>query len=169
MASRRGSSHVRPRAPSSGRPKLQPVRAKAPDRHRLREHRGLDARRRRAPIVTRTFLALAIGALAVATFVVASGGIGPVLSALRSGFGSAFDNLTATASPGQATAPITTSPRIAVPAQPYTNVDTVDLSVTVPLEAVGDPTAKVRIYLALAGLEAAPVVDVPVGTTSRMV
>lgn len=169
MASRRGSSHVRPRAPSSGRPKLQPVRAKAPDRHRLREHRGLDARRRRAPIVTRTFLALAIGALAVATFVVASGGIGPVLSALRAGFGSAFDNLTATASPGQATAPITTSPRIAVPAQPYTNVDTVDLSVTVPLEAVGDPTAKVRIYLALAGLEAAPVVDVPVGTTSRMV
>jgi hypothetical protein len=39
----------------------------------------------------------------------------------------------------------------------------------VPTEVLDDPTAKVRIYLALEGLKAAPVVDVPVGTTSRMV
>jgi hypothetical protein len=45
----------------------------------------------------------------------------------------------------------------------------VDLTVTVPTEAVGDPTARVRVYLALEGLEPAPVVDWPVGTTSRMV
>ena len=169
MPSRRGSSHVRPRAPSSGRPRLQPVRAKAPDRHRVREHRGLDARRPKAPIVTRTLLALAVGVLAVGTFIVASGGIGPMLSALGAGFGSAVGHMTATPSPGQTLAPVTDSPRIASPPQPYTNVDTVDLTVTVPLEALGDPTAKVRIYLALAGLEPAPVVDVPVGTTGRMV
>ena len=33
----------------------------------------------------------------------------------------------------------------------------VDLTVSVPTEVVGDPAAKVRIYLALEGLEPAPV------------
>jgi hypothetical protein len=169
MASRRGSSHVRPRAPSSGRPRTQPVRAKAPERHRVREHRGLDARRRRTPLVTRTVLALSVFALAAVAFLVAVGGIGPLLSTLGSGFGTAADHLTATASPSQTVAPVTDSPRISPPAQPYTNSDTVDLIVSVPIEALGDPTAKVRIYLALEGLQPAPVVDVPLGTTSRMV
>lgn len=107
--------------------------------------------------------------LAAVAFIAASGGIGPVLSTLASGFGAAFGQLTATASPSQTIQPVTDSPRIAPPDQPYTNQDTIELIVTVPLEAVGDPTAKVRIYLALEGLEPAPVVDVPVGTTSRMV
>jgi hypothetical protein len=56
-----------------------------------------------------------------------------------------------------------------VPDQPYTNEESVNLSISVPLEALGDPTSKVRIYLALEGLEAAPVLDVPVGTTSRLI
>ena len=64
---------------------------------------------------------------------------------------------------------MTDSPRLASPAQPFTNVALADLTVTVPTEVVGDPGAKVRIYLALEGLEAAPVIDVPVGTTSRMI
>jgi hypothetical protein len=41
--------------------------------------------------------------------------------------------------------------------------------VSVPVEALDDPTAKVRIYLALEGLQPAPVVDVQVETTSRIV
>jgi hypothetical protein len=41
--------------------------------------------------------------------------------------------------------------------------------VSVPVAVLGDPTAKVRIYLALEGLKAAPVLDIPVGSTSRMV
>jgi hypothetical protein len=135
----------------------------------VREHRGLDARRRRAPLVTRTVLALAVIALAAAAFVVAIGGIGPMLSTLRAGFGTAVGHLTATSSPDQTALPVTDSPRIAQPQQPYTNSDTVELTVTVPIEALGDPTAKVRLYLALEGLEPAPVVDVPLGTTSRMV
>jgi hypothetical protein len=145
------------------------VRAKAPDRQRVREHRGLDARRRRAPLVTRTALVLSVVALGVAAFIVAVGGIGPVLSTLAAGFGSAFSHLTATPSPSQTLLPVADAPRIAVPQQPYTNTDTVDLAISVPLSALGDPTAKVRIYLALEGLEAAPVFDVQVGTTSRMV
>jgi hypothetical protein len=168
MPSRRDSSHVRPRAPSSGRPRTQPVRAKAPDRRRVREHKGLDARRRRPPLVTRTLLALSVVALAAVAFITASGGIGPVLGALGAGFGTAFGHLTATSSPSQASLP-PDAPRIALPGQPYTNSDTVDLAISVPVDALGDPTAKVRLYLALEGLEATPVVDVSVGTTSRMV
>ena len=40
---------------------------------------------------------------------------------------------------------------------------------SVPIEVLGDPTARIRFYLALEGLEPAPVFDVNVGTTSRMV
>lgn len=166
MTTRRGS-HVRPRPPSSGR--TQPVKVAAPDRRRVRQHRGLDARRKQPPLATRSLLAISVVALAAAAFLVASGGIGPVLSSLGSGIGSAFGRLTATPVPSATELIPTDSPRIASPAQPYTNVAMVELTVSVPQEVVGDPAAKVRIYLALEGLEPAPVVDVPVGTTSRMI
>lgn len=167
MTSRRGSSHVRPRPPSSGRT-AHPVKVAAPDRRRVRQHRGLDARRKRAPLATRTLLALSVVILAGAAFVVASGGIGPVLTTLAAGFTGAFDRLTATPIPSSTQLPPTNAPRIDPPAQPFTNVAMVDLSISVPIEVVGDPRARVRIYLALEGLEPAAVVDVPVGTTSRM-
>lgn len=167
MSTRRGASHVRPRPPSSGRPS-QPTKVKAPDRRRVRQHRGLDARRKRAPLATRTFLALSVALLAGAALLAAGGGIGPVLSSLAAGFGSAFDRLAATPVPSLSDLPPTQSPRIAVPQQPFTRETSIDLNVTVPPGVVGDPSAKVRIYLALEGLQAAPIVDVPVGTSIRL-
>lgn len=167
MSTRRGSSHVRPRPPSSGRT-TQPVKVAAPDRRRVRQHRGLDARRKRAPLATRTLLGLSVAVLAGAAFVVASGGIGPVLATLGAGFSSAFDRLTATPLPTSTELPPTDSPRLASPVQPYTNEATVELRVTLPVEVIGDPTAKVRVYLALEGLDAAPVIDQAVGTTTGM-
>ncbi len=167
MPSRRASPHVRPRPPSSGRT-TQPVKVAAPDRRRVRQHRGLEGRRKRAPLATRTLLAVAVAVIGGIAFVTAVGGIGPVLATLGAGFSTAFDRLTATPLPTSTELPPTDSPRIASPQQPYTNTAMITLSVSVPLEVVGDPTAKVRIYLALAGLEPAPVVDVPVSTTSRM-
>ncbi len=167
MTSRRGSSHVRPRPPSSGRA-TQPVKVAAPDRRRVRQHRGLDARRQRAPLATRTLLALSVVLLAGAAFVAASGGIGPVLSTLGGGFTAAFDRLTATPLPTSTQLLPTDAPRIASPAQPFTGNAQVELQVTLPAEVVGDPTARVRIYLALEGLEAVPVVDKAVGPTTGM-
>src|SRR5918995_3308701 len=111
MPSRRGAAHVRPRPPSSGRPRLQPVRAEAPDRHRVRQHKGINARRRRAPLVLRTLLAVSIAALAAGTFVVASGGVGPVLTTLAAGFSTAFGKLVATPVPGGTSVPFSDSPR----------------------------------------------------------
>jgi hypothetical protein len=168
MTSRRGASHVRPRPPSSGRP-VQTVKVRAPDSRRVRQHRGLDARRPRAPLVTRTLLALSVVLLAGAAFVLASGGIGPILSSLGAAFESAVGRLTATPVPTDSTLPPTDSPRIASPRQPYTNEAMINLAVTVPAEAVGDPAAVVRIYLALEGLEPAPVGEWPVASTSLMV
>ena len=168
MTSRRGASHVRPRPPSSGRP-VQAVKVRAPDARRVRQHRGLDARRPKAPLVTRTLLGLSVVLLGGAAFVLASGGIGPILSSLGAAFDSAIGRLTATPVPTDSTLPPTDSPRIAVPDQPYTNEEMVNLAITIPTEVVGDPAAKVRIYLALEGLESAPAGEWPVGSTSLMV
>jgi hypothetical protein len=168
MSSRR-SKHVRPRPASTGRPKLQPIKAAAPDRRRIRAHPGISSRRRRTPLVVRTSLVLAVVLLAGGVFLVASGGIGAGLTALAGGFNTAFNRLVATPVPTSTDLPPTDSPRIAAPDQPYTNKASVDLDVSVPIASLGDPNAKVRIYVALEGLEAAPLVDVPVGTTSRMI
>jgi glucodextranase-like protein len=148
---------------------VQPVKAAAPDRRRIRQHRGISARRRGAPLVLRTLLALGVAILAGGVLLAASGGIGPALTALAGGFSTAFDRLVATPVPTSTDLPPTDSPRIAPPEQPYTSTAAIDLNVSVPTAVLGDPNARVRIYLALEGLAAAPVVDVPVGTTSRMV
>jgi len=168
MPSRRSTSHVRPRPPSRGRPTAQPVKTAAPDRRRVRQYQGMDARRPRPPLAARTLLGLSVAALAVVAFVFASGGIGPILDTLTAGIGSAFGRLTATPLPSATAIPSTTAPRIASPDNPWTNEPEVDLTITVPGPALGDPTAKVRVYLALEGLDPAPVIDVPVGTTSQM-
>ena len=165
---RRASSHVRPRPPSRGRTSPQPVKVGAPDRRRVRQYKGLDARRKRAPLATRTLLGLSVAVLAIAAVLTVGNGIGPLLGSLASGFASAIGRLTATNAPTVSQLPPTDSPTIESPEQPYTNSATITMSVSVPAEAVGDETAKVRIYLALEGLTPAPVVDVPVGTTRRM-
>lgn len=116
----------------------------------------------------RTLLALAVVLLAGGVFFAASGGIGPTLTTLAGGFTGAFDRLVATPVPTASDLPPTDSPRITPPGQPYTNKAEIDLGITVPVAALGEPGAKVRVYLTLEGLHAAPVVDVPVGTTSRM-
>jgi len=144
------------------------VKTAAPDRRRVRQYQGMDARRPRPPLAARTLLGLSVAALAVVAFVFASGGIGPILNTLTAGIGSAFGRLTATPLPTATEIPPTTAPRIKAPENPYTNQSNVDLTITVPAPAVGDPTAKVRLYLALEGLEPTPIVDVPVGTTSQM-
>ena len=113
-------------------------------------------------------MAMSIAVLIAATFLAAAGGIGPVLATLGAGLSAAVDRLVATPVPTQTELPPTDSPRIALPEQPFTNVPSVTLEITVPEEVVDDATAKVRVYLALEGLEGAPVLDVPIGETTRL-
>lgn len=168
MTSPRGrTSHVRPRPPSTGRPS-KPVRVARPDTQRVRQHRGIDARRRRLPLPTRLLLGLSVVALGGAVFLTATGGLGPIVATLGSGFGSAIGKLTATAVPSESIVVATNSPIIAQPESAWTNQAQVNLKVTVPSDALGDTNAKVRIYLALQGLKPAPLDEVPIGTSLTM-
>lgn len=114
-------------------------------------------------------LGLSVGLLAAAAFLLATGGIGPILSTLGAGFQSAIDRLTASAVPIETGLVLTESPHIASPDQPYTNQSTISLDITLPAEAVGDAEAMVRVYLALEGLEPAAVGEWPVGATTHLV
>lgn len=164
MTTRRArSAHVRPRPPSSGH-SPQPVRAKKPDPYRVRQHRGLDGRRHGLPLPTRLLLGLSVAALGGAVFLTASGGIGPMVSALGASFSGAFERIVATPVPSASVIVATNSPIINPVASPYSRAKTIDLTVTVPSDVVGTPNAKVRVYVALQGHTPAPVKEVPIGS-----
>ena len=164
MTTRRGrTGHVRPRPPSTGRPSAK--RSGRPQTQRARQHRGLDARRSRLPLPTRILLLTSVLALAGAVFLTATGGIGPIVATLGSGFANAFGRLVATPVPTEAVVVATNSPIIGQPESAYTNDDRIQLRITVPNDVVGDADAKIRLYLALEGLEAAPIQDVAIGET----
>jgi hypothetical protein len=162
MTTRRGrATHVRPRPPSSGR-SPQSVRTAKPDAYRVRQHRGIDARRNRLPLATRVLLALSILTLGGAVYLTATGGIGPVVAALGASVSNAFSRLSATPLPSEPVIVATSSPIISQPASPYSRDKTVNLQITVPQDVAGTSNAKVRLYLALKGLTAAPIEDVPI-------
>lgn len=164
MTTPRGrTGHVRPRPPSTGRPSPTARNVK-PKTARVRQHRGLEARRRRLPMPTRLLLGLSVLALAGAVFLTATGGIGSVVGALGAGFASALDRLIATPAPTQEVIVATGSPIISSPDSAYTNGDTLDLRIIVPADAAASTGAKVRIYLALKGLKPTPIRDVPVSS-----
>lgn len=157
------ASHVRPRPPSTGRPS-KPVRTARPDTQRVRQHRGIDARRRRLPLPTRLLLALSVVALGGAVFLTATGGIGSIVATLGAGVSSALGKLVATAVPTESIVVATNSPIISQPASPYSKEAQISLRVTVPADVLGDADAKVRMYVALEGLTSAPIDDVPIGS-----
>jgi hypothetical protein len=144
------------------------VRNVRPKATRVRQHRGLDARRRRLPLPTRLLLLLSVGALGGAVFLTATGGIGPLVSTLGAGFAGAFGRLIATAVPTEAIVVATGSPIISAPKNAYTNVEKIPLKVTIPADVVGQADAKVRIYLALEGLDPKPIQENAVGTSVSM-
>jgi hypothetical protein len=166
MTSRGRTTHVRPRPPSTGRPR-HAARVAAPSSQRVRVHRGLEARRRGLPIPARALLTMSVVILGVAVFLTASGGIGPLVASLGNSFGDAFNRLVATPNPSATAAVATDSPIIAPPAEPYTNQPAATLHISVPV-AVEGTNATVRVYVALQGLSLTPVGDVAVGSTTQV-
>jgi hypothetical protein len=166
MSSSRGRSQVKPRRPSTGRPRTT-IKAPAPAKDRVRSHRGLDGRRQRLPLASRLVLALAVAALGGTVFLTAVGAIGPLVGSLGSTLDGAIGKLTATAQPSTAEVVATNSPIIAPPETPYTNQPSATLRIVIPTEVVGT-TASVRVYVALDGLSLAPIAEVPVGSTTQV-
>lgn len=169
MTTRRGRpNHVRPRPPSSGRPKPRP-RVTSPDPYRLRVPRGLDARRKVLPLPARLLLALAVVALGAAVLLTATGGIPKVVNLIGASFSGFIKSVSATPSPSPSVVVIDGAPTIAAPPEPYSNQPRVDLQVTLPPSVVGNATARLRIYLTLEGQEPAPIAEIPVSSTTRQI
>lgn len=101
-------------------------------------------------------------ALGGAVFLTATGGLGPIVANLGGTFANALGKLTATALPSESIIVATNSPIIGQPESAYTNQAQINLRITVPSDALGDATAKVRVYLALEGLKPSPIDDVAI-------
>jgi hypothetical protein len=114
-------------------------------------------------------LLVAVSALAAVVFLTASGGIGPVVSALGAGFSGAFGRLAATPVPTTSNIAVSDAPVISQPTSLYSRDETTDLRINVPPAVVGVADAKVRVFVALEGLIAAPIKDVPIGSSVTLV
>lgn len=170
MQSRRGGrpSQVRPRPPSTGRPK--PVRARpvAPAQTRLAPHRRVE-RSPGLPLGARILLGAAVLALGTSVLWFGSGGIGPVVSSLASAFGAVIDDAGRTAAPTRTPmAPVADAPLIQAPAEPLTNLPTVDIAVAIPADVVGLSGHAVRLYVTLPETPARLVAQAPVGPTAQV-
>jgi hypothetical protein len=106
-------------------------------------------------------------ALGAAVFLTATGGIGTVVASLGGSLEQAFGKLIASVQPTASQVVATDSPIIAAPENPVTNQPTAALRITVPA-AVINTTAKVRVYVALHGLQMTAVQDVAVGSTTQV-
>jgi hypothetical protein len=170
MTTRRGSrpTHVRPRPPSDGRPSPVRVRPRAPAPGRL-SARGPVRRSSGVPLLGRLALGAGVVVVGILVIYLGAGGLGTIV-------GSVSDTVTAfvrgvTASPVPSPTPVTVAdaPTIEAPAEPYTNQGQVDLVITVPSALAGDDDYVVRVYLALKDQSPAPIDELPLGPTARMV
>ena len=166
---RRGGrpSQVRPRPPTGSRPAPVKVRPR-PAPVRYSGHRALD-RRRPLPLVVRLALVAVVVAIGMAVFSAATGGLTRVVSAIGGSVEGFIDDITRTPRPSATPLIVSDAPFLEAPEEPYTNVPTVDLVVTVPADVVGDPDTILRLYVALPEQAPAPIDELPIGTTRRMV
>jgi hypothetical protein len=104
---------------------------------------------------------VAVGALAVGVLNVGAGGFTTVAGAVGSTLTGFVEGVTKTPVPSATPTPKSKAPTIAAPAEPYTNQESVDLVVSVPSNVIGDPTYRLRIYLALEGQESSPIQETP--------
>lgn len=119
----------------------------------------------------RAVLVAAIVLLGAAVFSTASGGVGRVAGMLGASVGGFIDDISATPSPQPTEVIASDSPLIAGPAdgEPYTNVPTVDLVLTIPTDVVGRDDTTVRIYLGIGEQAPAPILELPVGATNQLI
>ena len=161
-------SHVRRRPPSSGRPAPVKVKLRPTTSTRVSARTRVEPRRS-FPLPARLLLLSAVAALGAVTLFAWTGGIGRLVGAFGSSLTGILGTVGVVASPTPAPVAISRSPLIAAPAEPYINQAKVDLQVTIPTAMTNQAGAKVRIYLALEGQQAAPIKEVPVGATPKLV
>lgn len=167
MAMRRGArpSHVRPRPPSTGRPKPTPVRPRRPTSVRISPQRRID-RTGGLPIGARLILALAVVVLVGVVLYAGSGGLSRAVASLGGTIGAVVHRLTATPTPAPSAPIALDTPVLEAPAEPYTNRPTVDLHGTVPAAFVARPDFTIRVYVTLPDQPPKLVREIAVGATA---
>jgi hypothetical protein len=157
MSTRRPArpAHVRPRPPSSGRPRTTPVRP----RPVARNHVPLRTvtRRQGLPLAAQLLLGAALVALVAAVTLTAGGGLSVVVGSLGSAVGGVVGAVVATPTPSASPALALQPPTLAAPAQQYTNQPTVTLSGSLPSAFIGKAGYSIRIEVSVEG---APPVEV---------
>ncbi|HEX5240668.1 MAG TPA: Ig-like domain-containing protein [Candidatus Limnocylindrales bacterium] len=139
----------------------------APSAQRVRQHRGIEGRRRGLPIISQAILTLSILALGAVVFLTAGGAIGPLVASLGNTIQGAVGKLAGSEQPSPSIVVATDAPIIAAPDHPLTNQKTINLAITVPVATIGTD-AKVRVYVALQGLTPAPVREAAIGGTATV-
>src|SRR3954447_2560874 len=169
MDSRRANqpSQVRPRPPSTARSELARTRPVSPSPTRLHHYRRIE-RRRGLPLVMKLFLAASVALLGAAIVWAGSGQVGPFVASVTRGLGGVVSQVSSVAtSPAPSAVPdVGDAPTIVPPAQPYTNQETVDLTVNVPPAVAGKDGYTVRLYVTLPDAEADLVSEHPIGPTA---
>jgi len=102
---------------------------------------------------------------------VATGAVGPVVDGVGRGVGGFVASVTSVVSSPEPTPPpaITDAPSIVGPDEPYTNGDTVDVTVNVPPGIAGAEGYSVRLWATVADQEPQVVADEPVGPTASVI
>jgi len=134
----------------------------------LAGHRPIE-RGKRVPIAVRAVLAVLVVGLGAGILYVAAGGLGTVVGGITTAIGAFVDDATATPTPIPSEIPVSTTPNLAQPSEPYTSQAMVDLIVTVPPAIAGRSDHRIRIYLALKDQAPTPIEEVPVGALQQTI
>lgn len=121
------------------------------------------------PLPARMLLVVALVALGGAVFMTAGGGFRMLAGAFSTSFSGFVGKITATPMPSATPFVAAGAPVIALPSEPYTNQPSVDLEITVPSSEIGNTTARLRVYLTLAGQAPTKISEVPMSSTINMV
>ena len=126
------------------------TRPVTPSPARLARYRRLQ-RRSGLPWVLKAFFAASLVVLCAAIVWVGMGQVGPFVSSVVNGVGDVVARVAAAASsPTPTESPgLSDAPSIAAPVQPYTNHETVDVTVRVPTSVTGKDGYTVRLYVTL--------------------
>ncbi|HEY2887789.1 MAG TPA: Ig-like domain-containing protein [Candidatus Limnocylindrales bacterium] len=123
------------------------------------------------PLPFGAVLAAAVLVLGIGVLWIANGVVGPVVAGVANGIGGLVNTVgEAVGSAPPTAAPVTSdAPSIVASDQPFTNDDTVDVSVNVPSGVVGLPGYTVRLWVAVGDSDPVVAAEQPVGETAVQV
>jgi hypothetical protein len=141
-----------------------------PSPARLQSYRRIE-RRRGIPLPLKAVLAGSIALLGLVIVVAVAGQVGPFVSSVVKGVGGFISQVgVAVSSPAASEEPAAPdAPGIEKPDSPYTNEDTVDVTVNVPTTVTGKAGYTVRLYVTLPDKQPEVIAEAPVGKTAVQV